>query len=29
LLSPLGILFALFIAFTATQVWSDNDKAMR
>jgi len=27
LLSPLGILFALFIAFTATQVWSDNDKA--
>jgi hypothetical protein len=27
LLPPLGILFALFIAFTATQVWSDNDKA--
>ena len=27
LLSPLGILFALFVAFTATQVWSDNEKA--
>jgi hypothetical protein len=27
LLPPLGIMFALFIAFTATQVWSDNDKA--
>ena len=27
LLPPLGILFALFIAFTATQVWGDNDKA--
>ena len=27
LLPPLGILFALFIAFTATQVWTDNDKA--
>jgi hypothetical protein len=27
LLSPLGVLFALFIAFTATQVWSDNEKA--
>src|SRR5690349_3223745 len=27
LLPPLGILFALFIAFTASQVWSDNDKA--
>jgi hypothetical protein len=27
LLSPLGILFALFVAFTASQVWSDNDKA--
>ena len=27
LLPPLGILFALFIAFTATKVWSDNDKA--
>ena len=27
LLPPLGILFALFMAFTASQVWSDNDKA--
>src|SRR6516162_6829377 len=27
LLPPLGILFALFVAFTATQVWSDNEKA--
>jgi len=27
LLPPLGILFALFIAFTASQVWSDNDRA--
>jgi hypothetical protein len=27
MLSPLGILFALFVAFTASQVWSDNDKA--
>src|SRR5215470_3596330 len=27
LLPPLGILFALFITFTATQVWSDNDRA--
>jgi multisubunit Na+/H+ antiporter MnhB subunit len=27
LLPPLGILFALFIAFTASQVWSDNEKA--
>ena len=27
LLPPLGILFALFVAFTATQVWNDNDKA--
>src|SRR5215469_16823236 len=27
LLSPLGILFALFMAFTASQVWSDNEKA--
>ena len=25
--TPLGILFALFTAFTATQVWSDKDKA--
>ena len=27
LLPPLGILFALFMAFTATQVWSANEKA--
>jgi len=27
LLSPLGILFALFMAFTASQVWNDNEKA--
>jgi uncharacterized protein DUF4239 len=27
LLPPLGILFALFMAFTASQVWSDNEKA--
>ena len=27
LLPPLGILFALFVVFTATQVWSDNDRA--
>ena len=27
MLPPLGILFGLFVAFTATQVWSDNDKA--
>ena len=27
LLSPLGILFALFVVFTASQVWSDNDRA--
>ncbi len=27
LLPVLGILFALFMAFSATQVWSDNDKA--
>jgi Protein of unknown function (DUF4239) len=27
LLPPLGIMFALFVAFTASQVWSDNDKA--
>jgi len=24
--SPLGILFGLFVAFTAAQVWSDNDR---
>ena len=27
LLPPLGILFALFVAFTATQVWNDNERA--
>jgi hypothetical protein len=27
MLSPLGVLFALFIAFTASQVWNDNDRA--
>ena len=27
MLPPLGILFALFIAFTASQVWNDNDRA--
>ena len=27
LVPPLGILFALFVAFTATQVWNDNEKA--
>ena len=27
MLSPLGILFALFVVFTASQVWSDNDRA--
>jgi Protein of unknown function (DUF4239) len=27
LLSPLAILFGLFVAFTAAQVWSDNDRA--
>src|SRR5499427_9571012 len=27
LLPPMGILFALFMAFTASQVWSDNEKA--
>src|ERR1700745_341042 len=27
LLSPLGIIFALFIAFTAAQVSTDNEKA--
>ena len=27
LLSPLGVLFGLFMAFTAAQVWSDNEKA--
>ena len=27
MLSPLGTLFALFVAFTAAQVWNDNDRA--
>jgi hypothetical protein len=27
MLPPLGILFALFVAFTAAQVWNDTDKA--
>ena len=27
MLPPLGILVALFIAFTAAQVWNDNDRA--
>jgi len=27
MLSPLGVIFALFVAFTATQVWSDTDRA--
>ena len=27
MLPPLGILFALFIAFTASQVWNDNNRA--
>ncbi len=27
MLPPLGILFALFIAFTASQVWGDSDRA--
>ncbi|MFY9769744.1 MAG: hypothetical protein WAK04_05870, partial [Xanthobacteraceae bacterium] len=27
LLPPLGVLFALFIAFAASQVWTDNDRA--
>ena len=27
LVPPLGVLFALFVAFTASQVWSDNEKA--
>lgn len=28
MLSPLGVIFGLFVAFTAAQVWSDNDRAM-
>jgi hypothetical protein len=27
MLSPLGVVFGLFVAFTAAQVWSDNDRA--
>ena len=27
MLSPLGIIFGLFVAFTAAQVWSDSDRA--
>ncbi len=27
MLPPLGIIFGLFVAFTAAQVWSDNDRA--
>lgn len=27
MLPPLGILFSLFIAFTASQVWNDNERA--
>jgi hypothetical protein len=27
LLSPLGIIFGLFVVFTASQVWTDNEKA--
>jgi Protein of unknown function (DUF4239) len=27
ILSPLGILFGLFVAFTAAQVWNDTDRA--
>src|SRR5881397_1671934 len=27
MLPPLGIIFGLFVAFTAAQVWNDNEKA--
>ena len=27
MLSPLGVVFGLFVVFTAAQVWSDNDRA--
>ena len=27
LLPPVGIIFGLFVAFTAAQVWTDNEKA--
>jgi Protein of unknown function (DUF4239) len=29
MLSPLGIIFGLFVAFTAAQVWQDNERANR
>ena len=28
MLSPLGVLFALIVVFTAAQVWNDNDRAI-
>jgi hypothetical protein len=28
MLPPLGIIFGLFVGFTAAQVWSDNDRAL-
>ena len=27
MLPPLGIIFGLFVAFTAAQVWTDNERA--
>lgn len=27
MLSPLGVIFGLFVAFTAAQVWNDNGQA--
>ena len=27
LLSPLGVIFGLFMVFTAAQVWTDNERA--
>ena len=27
MLPPLGIIFGLFVAFTASQVWNDNERA--
>ena len=27
MLTPLGIIFGLFVAFTAAQVWADNERA--
>jgi hypothetical protein len=29
LLPPLGIIFGLFVVFTAAQVWTDNEKFAR